>query len=184
MKAKAGQLPLLSKPGVGKPDRGSRSRWLSVARTWESILSVLQASGARPFTFWASAISSSSPPLRACRGPSGAGHRLDHGADGRRWTCSIGGQGSQRVRVGWGGQLVQVFSGLGEQTDVDLLTAEIQSGVNIEVGPPFSSLRGDSRSVSPEGAPPHGSPKQGFEVGAERPAALPSLEGSRKTVFG
>jgi hypothetical protein len=38
-----------------------RSRWHSVASTNESILSVLQASGASPLTFWASAISTDQP---------------------------------------------------------------------------------------------------------------------------
>jgi hypothetical protein len=38
---------------------------------------------------------------------------------------------------------------------------------NIEVGPPLSSLLGDSRSVSPEGALLHGSPKRLFALACE-----------------
>jgi hypothetical protein len=45
--------------GSGSQIAGTRSRWLKTASTRESILSVLQASGARPFTFCASAISTS-----------------------------------------------------------------------------------------------------------------------------
>jgi 3-oxoacyl-[acyl-carrier-protein] synthase III len=51
VEAKAGQLALLSHPGSGSQIAGTRSRWLSVAKTRESILSVLQASGAKPLTF-------------------------------------------------------------------------------------------------------------------------------------
>ena len=47
--------------GSGSQIAGTRSRWLSIASTFESILSVLQASGARPLTFWASAISTVQP---------------------------------------------------------------------------------------------------------------------------
>src|SRR5215216_3915346 len=47
--------------GSGSQIAGTRSRCESTARTIESILSVLQASGARPLTFWASAISTSQP---------------------------------------------------------------------------------------------------------------------------
>src|SRR5215207_9759127 len=47
--------------GSGSQIVGTRSRWQSVAKTKESILSVLQASGARPLTFWASAISTDQP---------------------------------------------------------------------------------------------------------------------------
>jgi hypothetical protein len=47
--------------GSGSQIAGTRSRWLNVASTCESILAVLQASGARPFTYWASAISTAQP---------------------------------------------------------------------------------------------------------------------------
>ena len=101
------------------------------ARTWESILSVLQASGARPLTFWASAISTVPALLleRVVDEP-GAGHRLDHRAD--RLAVDLldpAGERSSTRRRRAAGQLVQVLSRLGEQTDVDLLSAEIQSGV-------------------------------------------------------
>ncbi len=47
--------------GTGSQIAGTRSRWESVARTSESILSVFKASGARPLTLCASAISTSQP---------------------------------------------------------------------------------------------------------------------------
>ena len=47
--------------GSGSQIAGTRSRWLSTASTFESILSVLHASGARPLTFCASAISTDQP---------------------------------------------------------------------------------------------------------------------------
>src|SRR5215207_983966 len=52
---------------------------------------------------------------------------------------------------------------------------------NIEDGPPLSSLLGDSRSVSPEGALLHGSPKQACSAGGETLVAreaLPACAGS------
>ncbi len=61
MQTKARQLALLADPRVGSQIAGTKSRWLKTASTRESILSVLQAKGARPLTFWASAISTSQP---------------------------------------------------------------------------------------------------------------------------
>src|SRR4051812_27367441 len=57
----AGPFPLTADPGVGSQIAGTRSRRDSSASTQASILSVLQASGANPFTFTASAISTSQP---------------------------------------------------------------------------------------------------------------------------
>ena len=41
------------------------------------------------------------------------------------------GERSQRVDVGWDGELVNVLSVPGEQTDVNLLSTEIESSVNM-----------------------------------------------------
>ena len=94
-------------------------------------MSVLQASGASPLH-----------PLRVgdldvptflferVVDEAGTGHRLDHRTN--RLPIDLGdppGQGPQRVRVRRRGELVDVFSRLGEQTDIDLLSAEIQPGV-------------------------------------------------------
>ena len=49
--------------GVGSQIAGTRSRRDSSASTQASILSVLQASGASPLTFWASAISTCQPAI-------------------------------------------------------------------------------------------------------------------------
>ena len=60
----------------------------------------------------------------------GAGHRLDDGAD--RLAVELGdamGERSQRIDIGRDGELVQRLSITREQTDVNLPSAEIQSGV-------------------------------------------------------
>ncbi len=71
VQAKAGELALLTDSRSSSQIAATRSRWLSVASTFESTLSVLQAIGAKPLTRSASAISTAQPPARACRGRSG-----------------------------------------------------------------------------------------------------------------
>ena len=59
-------------------------------------------------------------------------HRLDDGAD--RLLVDLvdaTGERSQRVDVGCDGELVNVLSVPGEQTDVNLLSTEIESSVNM-----------------------------------------------------
>ena len=93
-------------------------------------MSVLQASGARPLTFWASAISTDQPPLERVVDDPGAGHRLDHRAD--RLAVDLldpAGEGPQRVDIGRDSELVEVLSLIAEQADIEALSAEIQSGV-------------------------------------------------------
>jgi hypothetical protein len=51
VETKASELALVADPRIGSQIAGTRSRWLKIARTFESILSVLQASGASPVTF-------------------------------------------------------------------------------------------------------------------------------------
>ena len=117
--------------GSGSQIAGTRSRWQSTASTFESILSVLQASGARPLTFWASAISTDQPCLlEGVVDDPGAGHRLDHRAD--RLAVDLldsASERSQRVDVGRDGELVEVLSLIGEQADVELASTEIESSV-------------------------------------------------------
>ncbi len=59
MEAEPGPLPLTATVGSGNQIAGTRSRRENSASTQAPILSVLQASGASPFTFCASAISTS-----------------------------------------------------------------------------------------------------------------------------
>jgi hypothetical protein len=59
-----------------------------------------------------------------------AGHRLDDGADVLAVDlidspC----ERSQRVDVGWDGELVEMLSLTGEQTNIQLLATEIESSV-------------------------------------------------------
>jgi hypothetical protein len=70
----------------------------------------------------------------------GAGHRLDHRADG----LAVGlrdpaGEAFQRVDVWGDGELVEVFSVVAQKADVEALSAEIQSGVQHVGGPPWCS---------------------------------------------
>jgi hypothetical protein len=56
----------------------------------------------------------------------GAGHRLDHGANGlvmRLFDPPC--ERSQRVDVGWDGELVEVLSVIGEQADVNFPSTEV-----------------------------------------------------------
>jgi hypothetical protein len=60
----------------------------------------------------------------------GTGHRLDHGAN--RLPIDLVDpphEHPQRIRVGRRGELLDAFSSPGEQTDVELPSAEVQSGV-------------------------------------------------------
>ena len=60
----------------------------------------------------------------------GAGHRLDHRADGLAvGLVDPAGEALQRVDVWGDGELVEVLSVIAQQADVEALTAEIQSGV-------------------------------------------------------
>jgi hypothetical protein len=87
---------------MGNQIAGTSSRRASSASTQASIRSVLQASGARPFTFCASAISTCHPASssRSCtkRGQR-AVHRLDRGANRRAVSSETFGQSIQAVFI-------------------------------------------------------------------------------------
>ena len=60
----------------------------------------------------------------------GAGHRLDHGADGLAVNLlDPAGECLQRIGVGRNGELVEMLSSIGEQTDIELAATEIESSV-------------------------------------------------------
>ena len=70
----------------------------------------------------------------------GAGHRLDHRADGLAVDLlDPAGEALQRVDVWGDGELVEVLSVIAQQADVEALSAEIQSGVQHVGGPPWCS---------------------------------------------
>ncbi|MGC1814372.1 MAG: hypothetical protein WA696_09570, partial [Solirubrobacterales bacterium] len=107
----------------------------------ESIWSVLQASGARPFTFWASAISTDQP---ACSRVSWTilAPVIDSitAQTGWRWVSEIRrAKLLQRVDVWGDGELVEVLPVIAQKADVEALSAEIQSGVQHVGGPPWCS---------------------------------------------
>ena len=94
-------------------------------------MSVLQASGARPLTFWASAISTAQP---CCSRVSWTNRApvIDSitAHTGSPWTSlDPAGERPQRVGVGRDGELVEMLSLIGEQADVEPLSTEIQSSV-------------------------------------------------------
>jgi hypothetical protein len=94
-------------------------------------LSVLQALGAKPFDlFGVGDLDRPAQLLERVVDEAGAGHRLDRRADGLGVRLlDPTRQRSQGVAVGRDGELVEVLSLIAEKTDVDLLAAEIQSGV-------------------------------------------------------
>jgi hypothetical protein len=111
--------------GSGSQIAGTRSRCERVARTIESILSVLQASRARPLTFCASAISTDQPCCSSVswtmRAPVIDSTTVQAGSD----LVDPSRERSQRVDVGRDGELVEVLSLAGEQAAVNLLSTEV-----------------------------------------------------------
>jgi hypothetical protein len=63
-------------------------------------------------------------------------HRLDHAADPRALHRGAGRQAAQPVGIGRRGPLVDDLPLVGDQTDVDLASTQIQSSVQHEDGPP------------------------------------------------
>jgi hypothetical protein len=131
LQTKAGQLALLADPGIGEPDRRHQ---VAVAQDRQHLrVDPVGLAGQGSEALDLVGVGDLDLPAflfeRVVDQP-GAGHRLDHRAD-RLMVDLVDptGEPPQRVGVGWRGQLVQLLSGLGEQTHLDLLSAEIQSGV-------------------------------------------------------
>jgi hypothetical protein len=100
--------------------------------------SVLQASGANPFTFCASAISTCQPvKLEPVVHEAGAVHRLDRRADRLTVTPEPLGQTTKSVDVRRRRADLDRLSLRVEQVEVETLATEIQSGVQHRSGPPL-----------------------------------------------
>jgi hypothetical protein len=131
VEAKAGELAFFPDPRVREPDRRHqlpvredgedlRVDLVGLAGEWSEALHLLRVGD----------LDVPALGLERVVDEPGAGHRLDHRAD----RLAVGlldsaGEAPQCVGVRRRGQLIEVLSGLGEQTDVELLSAEIQSGV-------------------------------------------------------
>jgi hypothetical protein len=146
--------------GSGSQIAGTKSRWLSVASTRESILSVLQANGARPFTFLASAISTSQPSCSSVSWTSLAPVIDSTTAQtGSPWASSI--RRASLVSESASGGIAsrsKCSPAPDSRHTSTFLRLRSNPACNIEAGPPLNSPLGDSRSVPPEGALLHGSP--------------------------
>jgi hypothetical protein len=131
VEAKAGELALLANPGVGEPDR--RHQVAVGKRGQDPRVDLVGLAGERRQALDLLGVGDLDVPAGLLEGvvdEAGAAHRLDHRADGLAMgLLDPPREGSQCVRVGRRGQLIQVLSLVGEQADVDLVSAEIQSGV-------------------------------------------------------
>ncbi|MGH2716629.1 MAG: hypothetical protein ACRDM7_22635 [Thermoleophilaceae bacterium] len=131
MQTKVRQLALLADPRVGQPDRRHQVAVAQDRQHPRVDLVGLAGQGSQALDLLG--VGDLDLPallLKRVVDQPGAGHRLDHRAD--RLTVDLvdpTGQPPQRVAVRWRGQLVQLLSRLGEQTHVDLPSAEIQPGV-------------------------------------------------------
>jgi len=127
----AGQLALLSHPGTGKPDR--RHQVALAQRRQDPRVDRVGLAGQRRETLDLLSVGDLDRPARLLErvvDEASAGHRLDHRANRLAITLlDPPRQASQRVGVRWHRQLIQLLSPLGEQADVDLLSAQIQSSV-------------------------------------------------------
>jgi hypothetical protein len=91
----------------------------------------------------------------------GAGHRLDDAADGLCMDLvDSSREPLQRIDVRWNGELVEVLSLLGEQADINLLSAEIESSVQHVKRASLVLGWWTPLSVSPTEALLHGSPER------------------------
>jgi hypothetical protein len=118
---------------------GTRSRRESSASTQASMRSVLQARGARPLAFWASASATSQPWRSSVSWTKRAVHRLDRRPDRDRTVIApqLAGQARQPVGVQRGGAGADALAALIEQAVVQTPAAEIQTSMQHHVrGPP------------------------------------------------
>ena len=136
--------------GSGSQMSGTRSRCESTASTRASILSVLHASGARPLTLAASAISTSQPSAsrRSCTNRAPV---IDSITRPHRplVTPHPARQAKQAVGIGRRRELLDDLASRRQQADIDLAATQIQSSVQHERGPPRARSSVNTRSVPP-----------------------------------
>ena len=115
--------------------------------------SVLQASGASPLTFWASAISDLPPrELEPVVAEAGSVHRLDRGADRPTVQREASSEAVEAVGIRWRrADLDGLTVGI-EQVIVEPLAAQIESGVQHVHGPSSGSSVGDKSEPATAGA--------------------------------
>jgi hypothetical protein len=171
MQAEARELAFLPDPGIGQPDRrhevavGERRQHLRVdlvglARQRGEALDLLGVGDLDRPAFL----------LKRVVDEPGAGHRLDHGADGlAEHLLDPVSEPPQRVDVGRDGELVEMLTPIGKQADVELSATEIESSVQHVSGPPWCSFSVNTTSVSPGGPPSWQS-----EATAARESPMPS----------
>jgi hypothetical protein len=152
---------LASRAQGGPSKRNAKAPWL-IKHRW----SAPDSGGGRRIAAcsWGASLSGRASIVssrRRSKDEAGAGHRLDHRADGLAVDpFDPARESSQRLTIWWRDELVEVFSLVGEQTDVELASTQIQSSVQ-HVGRASSVLVfRDTSSVSPTGALLHGSPKR------------------------
>jgi hypothetical protein len=145
VEAKAGELALLSDPRIGQPDRRHQVAVGERRQDQRVDLAVLQAKGARPLTFWASAISTDQP---SCSRVSWAilAPVIDSmtAQTGWRWTSPIRlanllSDSTSGATASWSRCSPRSES---RQTS-SLRRLRSNPACNIEVGPPLSSLLGE-----------------------------------------
>ena len=127
-------LALGAHAGSGSQIAGTRSRCESTASTWASIRSVLQASGASPLTFWASATAPPSPAPRACR----ARTAPRSSTRSRRAPAPMRPNARQAAQPSASGGAANpaTTSPAHDQADIQPPATQIQSSVQHEHGPP------------------------------------------------
>ncbi len=108
VEAKAGELSLLADVGIGKPDR--RHQGALGERRQDQRVDLVGLAGERGEALDLLGVGDLDLPallLERVVDEAGAGHRLDHGADGLSVDLlDSAGEPSQRVGVGWRCQLV------------------------------------------------------------------------------
>ena len=131
VQAKAGQLALFPDPRVGQPDRRHQ---VALAQDRQHLrVDLVGLAGQRRQTLHLLRVGDLDVPallLERVVDEAGTGHRLDHRA--HRLPIDLVDpprERPQRIRVRRRGELVDLLSRLGQQTDVDLPSAEIQPGV-------------------------------------------------------
>jgi hypothetical protein len=170
--------------GIGKPDRRHQvpppqSRESRASRSCPSC----RQAAPGPLTFCASAISTDQPSASSVSWTilapvidsttAETGSRV-HLVDPAR-------QPAQRIHVGRHGEPVEPLSRIAEQTDVELLPAQIESSVqHMQRASLGARIVDTAERLTNEGAPPHGSPNQARRAASRVLAyqALPGMMGA------